>query len=634
MRFPSIVQLQKDGASAAMRFPLSLLFGFLAAGLGCWIIEMEPVEDLRLVNLLLTFALGIPLYFCIDVLAERKRFKVWQRQLAWIIGLLFLGLIYFSFPSEETFTNTRVPYIRYSIFNLAIHLMVAFLPYIGRENQESFWNYNKNLFIRLVQGIYYSVVIFTGISLALLAINALFEVNIQGETYAQTFAVTFGVFNTWFFLAGIQETFENTGSLDEYPKGLKVFTQFILIPLLLVYLCILYFYGAKIIISGDWPKGIVSYMIIAIAVLGIFTNLLLYPYQQWKESGWIKKFHNGYYIFLIPLIVLLFFAIGIRLQDYGLTVNRYIITLMGIWLAFISIYYSLGKKNIQTIPISLAIFMILSSFGPWGMFSLSEMMQRNRLVQILTENNILKNNKIQNEIKWVIGENGSLEPAGELRPKSISTEDLHEINSILEYLEDFHGLEKIYPWFEQDIKTLIKKSEDSLAFITANSSKLLVESMNLTYVPYYDRLGSSEKYTELILMGESDFQLTISGFDYIRRVTVDSYTIQKESFSDRKYHLELDKDNKPNLILKWTDGSMSIDISTYLKDLLNTYNNGYQYVPSEELIISRKEKNIEIKIQISSITIANAEDKPMLRNLDCFLLVREIQEESSDDFPS
>ncbi|WP_192346894.1 DUF4153 domain-containing protein [Algoriphagus sp. Y33] len=627
MKFPSITKLQQDGTNAAFRFPLSLLFGFLATGLGCWIIEMERVEDLRMLNLLLTFTLGIPLYFCIDILSERKEFKALQRQFAWIIGLLFLGLIYFSFPSEETFTNTKVPYIRYSIFNLAIHLMVAFLPYFGSENQEGFWNYNKNLFIRLVQGIYYSGVIFTGVSLALLAINTLFEVNIQGETYAQIFAITFGIFNTWFFLAGIPETFENTLTLDEYPKGLKVFTQFILIPLLLIYLCILYFYGAKIIISGDWPKGIVSYMIIAISVLGIFTNLLLYPYQQWKESDWIKRFHKGYYIFLIPLIVLLFFAIGIRLQDYGLTVNRYIITLMGIWLGFISIYYSLGKKNIKIIPFSLAIFMILSSFGPWGMFGLSELMQRKRLIRILTENNILTNDKIQNEVKWIIGERGSLKPIGELRTKSLPIGELYEVNSILEYLEDYHGLEKVYPWFEQDIETLIKKTEDSLAISFTNPSKLLVESMNLTYVPYYERLNSSDKYKELTLMGESDFQLTISGFDYMRHISVGQWSTHQKAFSDRKYHLEVDKDNKTNLILKWADGSMSIDISTYLKGLLNSYTNGYQNVPSEELIISRKKESLEIKIQISSITVANAEGKLTLQNLDGFLLIREIEKE-------
>ncbi|MCE7053975.1 DUF4153 domain-containing protein [Algoriphagus sp. AGSA1] len=627
MRFPSIAQLQKEGTSAATRFPSSLFFGFLASALGCWIIEMEPVQDLRMLNLLLTFALGIPLYFCIDVLVESKKAKVWQRQVSWIIGLVFLGTIYMSFPTEETFTNTRAPYIRYSIFNLTIHLMVAFVPFIGNAGQESFWNYNKDLFIRLVHGVYYSLVIFLGISLALLAINALFEADIQGGTYAQIFVIIFGVFNTWFFLAGIPKSFDHTLSLDGYPKGLKIFTQFILIPLLLIYLCILYFYGAKIIISGDWPKGIVSYMIIAISVLGIFTNLLLYPYQRWKEGGWIKKFHKGYYLFLIPLIILLFLAIGIRLQDYGLTVNRYIIMLMGIWLAFVSIYYSVGKKNIKTIPISLAILMILSSFGPWGMFGLSETMQRRRLAQILTENNILVKDKIQNEVKWVIGENGSLKPVGELRTISIPIKDLHEINSILEYLGGFHGLEKVYPWFEQDLKTLVKRSESSKAHINVNPNKLLVESMNLTYVPYYDRLGSSEKYKELTLIGQNDFQLTISGFDYLRHITVGSWNTRQKAFSELKYHLEVDRDNKTNLILTWADGSMNIDISTYLKDLLNLYNSGFHNVPSEELIISGKEEKLEIKIQISSMTIANEEGKPMLQNLDGYLLVREIEKE-------
>ena len=627
MRFPSIAQLQKDGIGAAIRFPLSLLFGCLAAGLGCWLVEMESVEDLKMISLLLTFALGIPLFFCIDVFAERKEFRGLQRQLAWVIGLIFLGLIYFSFPPEETFTNTRVPYIRYSIYNLAIHLMVAFLPYFGSENQESFWNYNKNLFIRLVQGIYYSVVIFTGISLALLAITALFEVDIQGETYVQIFAITFGIFNTWFFLAGIPETFDETLSPEEYPKGLKVFSQFILIPLLLIYLCILYFYGAKIIISGDWPKGIVSYMIIAIAVLGIFTNLLLYPYQQWKESGWIKKFNKGYYLFLIPLVVLLFFAIGIRLLDYGLTVNRYIITLMGIWLACISIYFSLGKKNIKTIPISLAIFMILSSFGPWGMFSLSEKMQRERLAEILTENNILKNDKIQNEVKWEIRDMGRIKPKVDLSTKTISNEELYEVNSIVEYLEDYHGLKNVYTWFEQDLDSLLKQSEDSLAITFNNPSKLLVESMGLKHVTYFERLGGSSEYNELTLVGESDFQLTISGFDYMRGVTINQYFTQKESFTDRKYHLEIDKDSKSNLLLKWSDGSVSIDISSYLIDLVNSYNSGYQNVSSKELIISRIEEGIEIKLQISSITIVTTEDKLTIQSLDGFLFVKENREE-------
>ncbi|MDR7132446.1 hypothetical protein J2X69_004813 [Algoriphagus sp. 4150] len=628
MKFPSITQLQQDGTNAALRFPLSLFFGFLAAGLGCWMIELNAEQDLRHINLLLTFGLGIPLYFCIDVFAEKKNFTLLQRSISWSIGLVFLGLIYMSFPSEDTFTNTRVPYIRYTIYNLAIHLMVSFLPYIGSDNQEGFWNYNKNLFIRLVTGIYYSSVIFIGISLALLAVNALFEVNIKEETYAQLFVVTYAIFNTWFFLAGIPKIFDSELSLEDYPKALKIFTQFILIPLLLVYLCILYFYGAKIIFTGDWPKGIVSYMIIAISVLGIFTNLLLYPYHQWKESGWIKKFHRGYYVFLIPLIILLFLAIGIRIQDYGLTVNRYIITLMGIWLGLISIYYSLGKRNIKLIPLSLALVMLFSSFGPWGMFGLSELMQRNRLAKILTEHNILVQNKIQNEVQWEIGNDEKPKPIKELNTNSLPTEKLFEVNSILEYLEDYHGMKNLYSWFEQDMDSLVREfNKGKFRMRTVAPSKFLIETMGLSYVPPYQRVIKNGGPKTLSLVANDKFQLDISEYDYLSLIDLSEWDHSAEISDEKRYRLDTDQDIQSNLILKWEDQQMEINIFHYLNDLLTRYEDGYHVVEEDEMVVSKTDKNVKIRIQIQSLTIRQSEENVIILSLKGILLVNENMQE-------
>ena len=628
MKFPSIAQVQKDGRSAASRFPFSLLFGLLAAGLSCWMIEIDPAEDLRLLNLLLTFALGIPLYFCIAVFAERKNFTPFQKKVSWILGVIILGLVYFSFPSENTFTNTRVPYIRYITYNLAIHLMVAFLPYFGSDNQEGYWNYNKTLFIRLVLGIYYSLVIFIGISLALLAINALFDTTIKGKIYTQIFAITFGVFNTWFFLAGIPKTFDNEVSQDDYPKGLKIFTQFILIPLLLVYLCILYFYGAKIIITEDWPKGIVSYMIIAISVLGIFTNLLLYPYKQRRESRWIKKFHRGYYLFLIPLVILLFLAIGIRIQEYGLTVNRYIIMLMGIWLAFISIYFSLGKSNIKTIPISLALFMIFSSFGPWGMFSLSEQMQQNRLSTLLTENNILVDGQIKGEVNWEIDQKGALKPVGELHSNSLPREELNEVNSILQYLEDYHGMKSVYPWFEQDLKSIMSKTkEERTTTVSLVPSKIIVESMGLKYVPSYEMLTEASSLTEMTLSANDYFQLEISDFDYIRSINLGQWNQEDEVSPEMKYHLKLDKENQSSIILHWSKGETIFDLSKDLEGFFNLYGGGFHNLPSEELVISKKQDGLEILVRITTLNVKKSEGTLILQNLNGLLLINEIQQE-------
>src|SRR5690554_7276939 len=107
-----------------------------------------------------------------------------------------------------------------------------------------------------------------------------------------------GFFNTWFFLSGIPEKLDQSEGAYP-PKELKVFAQYILLPLLAVYLLILYGYGAKIVLIWDWPRGIVSYLIICVAVLGITTFLLLYPYSRLEGTNWIKKSTLAFYCLLI-----------------------------------------------------------------------------------------------------------------------------------------------------------------------------------------------------------------------------------------------------------------------------------------------------------------------------------------------
>ena len=485
MKFPSLSHLQDEAFDSAKRFPFSLLSAIVGTMLAIYLTEVEVFEEnIHLLNLVLTFALGIPLFLCIDLFAEKHQLSPLKRGLGWLGAFLVLGLIYISFPTDLAPSNTRVPYIRYTVYLLAIHLMIAFLPFLGKvESAASFWNFNKNLFIRLVISLFFTNVISTGISFALAAVNELFTANIQPQTFAQMFILSLGIFNTWYFLADVPGNFEEEIKADKYPKGLKIFTQFILIPLLLIYLTILYFYGGKIILLWDWPEGIVSYMIIAISVLGIFTNLLLFPIQDQKETGWIKTFYKAFYFLLLPLVVLLFIAIGIRIGDYGLTVNRYVITLMGIWLSFISIYFILGFKNIKTIPISLCIAMILSSFGPWGMFSMSGRNQLARLESLLTKTEILQENKIQNEVKWTVNEKGKILPSLQKPSKSIAQEDLDEINSIIQYLDSYHGMSSVLPWFEQDLKAILKEAEEkSPRFEGPVYSKLIIESMGLEFV--------------------------------------------------------------------------------------------------------------------------------------------------------
>src|SRR5699024_11026378 len=120
----------------------------------------------------------------------------------------------------------------------------------------------------------------------------------------QLFALLTFIFNTWFFLAGIPSSF-NYFSNDDYPKSLKIFTQNILIPLVIIYLMILYLYAGKILLQWSWPEGWVSNLILIFSIVGILAILLLHPIRNNRDNRWINRFSSSYFWSLVPLVVLL-----------------------------------------------------------------------------------------------------------------------------------------------------------------------------------------------------------------------------------------------------------------------------------------------------------------------------------------
>ncbi len=625
MKFPSISQLNEDAFNAANRFPLSLASALLGSMLAVYMTEVDLIaEQLYLLNLLLTLALGIPLFFCIDITVEKHGLGMGKRQLLWLAGGFILLIIYLGFPGQESSTVTRIPYIRYLIYNLIIHLLVAYLPFWKDQDTRAFWYYNKNLFIRLVTGLFYSAVIFTGISLAFGALNILFDTQIQSNTFFQVFILVIGIFNSWFFLSGIPTNLEEEITAQSYPKGLRIFTQFILIPLLLIYLTILYFYGGKIILLWDWPRGIVSYMIIAISVLGIFTNLLLFPIQGQKESGWIKKFYATFYYLLLPLVAILFLAIGIRIGDYGLTVNRYIIVLMGSWLTFISGYFILGYKNIKIIPMSLAFCMLLSSFGPWGMFGMSRRVQVGRLESILSQGGVLKDGKIQHEVQWILAENGVILPKNGKSSNSLGKADLDKVNSIVQYLEDYHGMSAILPWFQQDLKVLLVEAEaKSERYAEPDYSKLIVESMGLEYIPAY-RIGyDTPSYRYFSFLSGRNKPLPVSAYDYLIRIPGGAIVGER---GDTQIIASVDY-SKTGIEIAVNQHTETLDLNAMLDKLLADPGEDHieEEMDPESMMVESTIAGVRIKVYLEQINCSLEDGERKLTHVQGLLLIKEFQ---------
>jgi len=605
MKLPSFTYLLRSAARSFVRFPLTILSAIIATVIGIYLCENnnEPFE-LWYINVMLCAMLGISVFFCITIFSDKRGYGVRNRVLLHVLAMALLGAIYLSLPSSKQTLNTSLPYIRYTIYSIVMHLLVAFVPYTEKGRLNGFWHYNKILFVRFLTALLYSGFLYAGLALALASMRWLFDVDVHDELYGDLFILIGGVFNTWFFIAGIPEDFNALDDLREYPKGIKIFSQYVLLPLLILYLVILYVYTGKILVQWNWPKGMVSYLVSCVAVLGILTLLLIHPYSNLSDNAWIRKLSRIYYFVLFPLVVLLFIAVGMRIADYGITINRYIIVLLGIWLTIVCSYFALGRTNIKFIPVSLAIIMMLASFGYWGMFSVSERSQVNRLKGILEQYKILQNGKVQHEVTWRIDSLPRLYAVGNdevnegLMPDSVH----NEVKSIFDYLDAHHGFTLIRSWYKQDIDSLLKIDDaDERHWRWVDEASAYMNSMGLkdTYV-----YGSSNENIYFSRERNEDRVIDVQGFDYL--FPMDAWNNEDSEFSvgDVKCTMVHPKHSADPLLFLLDNDTLAFQTDVLAGKLISKYGSDDESsIPSGEMSLQSSSRQWHARLVIDQLHV-------------------------------
>ncbi|MBN8701935.1 MAG: DUF4153 domain-containing protein [Bacteroidetes bacterium] len=436
LQFPSLSVVVTGVQNTIKRFPFVLASAIIASAVSMYMLELKGAEEYNheyLWKIVMCCWLGLNLFLSISLIAEQGNHSTTQKYAAQFFGITILIVYYFILPEFGRISISDGT--RYFLFSLGLHLLVSFSPFIARGWINGFWQFNKTLFLRFLLSAFYSAVLYLGIALAVFAIDQLFSVHIKGHRYAQLWFFIAGVFNTWLFLAGVPKNLEELENVTDYPKGLKMFTQFVLLPLVAIYLAILYAYGIKISIHWELPKGWVSWLVNAFSVFGILSLLLIWPLRNDEGNKWISTFSRWFYRALFPLLVLLGVAIGKRVLQYGITENRYFVLVVALWLTGIAAYFLLSKaKNIKVIPVTLFFIAFLSSFGPWGAFSISEKSQVNRLKKLLTEEKILVDGKIK-------------------KAANINS-NKNQISSIVHYLAKHHRFDAIKPWFNENLDSI------------------------------------------------------------------------------------------------------------------------------------------------------------------------------------
>jgi hypothetical protein len=332
-----------------------------------------------------TFGLFLPLFFSAEIFEERKhtpRFLILGLSIIAIIAFYFLG-----FPEVVDIFNNKSFLIRYGVLVIVFHLLVSVVPYVFIQNLSGFWQYNKTLFINILTAFLYSFTLSAGLVLAVSGVQNLFEVKLADDWYVYIWFGVNGFFNTLIFTSKLP-TLEQIDKETSYPLGLKYFTQYVLLPLVAIFLTILLAYEGKIILAWSLPKGWVSIMVLASAIFGILAFLLIYPLKNLNK--WIQSYNKAYYWILIPLVGLMLVSIYVRILQYGLTEPRYFVAMLAVWLLGTGIYFSFSKvDNIKIIPLSLLLLGLAGIFAPYNAFQSSRTNQIGRMESALRKNKLL-----------------------------------------------------------------------------------------------------------------------------------------------------------------------------------------------------------------------------------------------------
>jgi hypothetical protein len=461
MRLPSLEALITGARATLVRFPAVLFAAVLAAVAGIVAVDEPDLEFWG--RLFGTAALAIPLFLATDLFAERKAWPTWQRVAAWGVGAVLLA----GFMAAWFDWSDPVAGGRYFQVSAAAHLLVAFLPFVASDQLQGFWQYNKTLFLRAVTAVVFTGVLNAGLAIALVALDNLFGLDVADLTYARLAIALWFVFTTWFFLAGVPKNLDELDTSTDYPAVIKVFAQFILVPIVIVYLVILTLYLGKVLITQEWPSGWIGWLVSSVTAVGIFSLLLVHPIAERTENQWIKNYARGFYIALLPSIVMLWLAIWKRIDQYGVTERRYFLAVLSAWLAGIAIYYAVRRsRDIRVIPWSLCLVGLVTITGPWGAYSISASSQVSRLAGILERNEILQD--------------GAIQPA----PAEVPFEDRREISEILRYLTTTHGTARIAGWFGDRLAGADTTDGDER--YSAARAELIADLMGVPYVERWE----------------------------------------------------------------------------------------------------------------------------------------------------
>lgn len=506
---------------AIIRFPIACLMATIATCLGMYMIDLnEPPA--RLINILLCSIVGALCNIAWTVATEAYSIGLSKRWIGRVMITLCLLVGYYLFlPSSYEVYNTslfRLPFQMASVI-LFLHLLISYIPYLTKGSEEDFWEYNKDVFLNFVEAVFYAGFLFVGLSIALLALDKLFGVDIDDLAYPRLWFFLIGIFNTFYFLSKYPTVYYDN-NIKTPIKAFLIFSQYILIPLVLIYMAILYVYGIQIGFKWELPEGWVSQLSLWFSVVGIFAYLLNYFNHKFSDFRLTALFKKYFFLILVLPTILVFVAIYRRISEYGITELRYVVALLGVWLLCMALYFNFSKsKHIRVIPISLSIFILLPILlGPFSIFNATLSSQQKKFKQLLLDTGCLVDQQliaVNDTAKTIL--NPRIAFSTEVNDATVSKGEV--LYNAIRFLDERSDLGFINNWIEPDLD-LVKESDPSIALDSLDryhNTRIVAEQLNISSLvpenyknPDLTRFNINQIHDRSIELGDNKYFVTLN----------------------------------------------------------------------------------------------------------------------------
>jgi hypothetical protein len=510
---------------------------------------MSNVERDDWTRALMVMILGFPMALGLHLLLERGQKPPAYKPAGLLTRLAaFLplagGLVAYAWyllPQLED-----VPVIRLAMLTAAAGVLFVIAPYWWRRDGLAL--HSTRLLTRLLVTVLYAGILMLSLFAILFTLENLLNVNIVEDHYADTATFVWALFAPLFFMAGIPGVREVPQQTDS-PKTLRFLLHYILIPLIWVYTAILYAYSAKILIDREWPRGLVSSLILAYLCVGLLVWFLSAPI---KGDTKLAVFHHRWFPWsAAPLFAILFIALFMRITPYGFTEERWFAFLLALWCAFAVAFLSarsLYRKRdpeaaglrLIVLPLSLALLLVSSVAGPVSAFQISIRSQNNHLERLLTRNGMLQDGKAT------------------AAPQAVSREDAARMASILYWFEGTHSM--------NEVRSLSDTADVAEA---AKRMNLDLDGEYPRYQNRYVQLRSQEEFTPL----------AVGGFDLLYEIGYNDASYQDEASGlvvrrDQALQ-EITVRREETILARW-------DMDALFTTLTDTYGDG---APLGEIVI-------------------------------------------------